>query len=144
MTRYKCIKRLGVKYEVHRLQVETAIGRKLSFNEVVHHKNGNKLDNRPENLEIMTRAEHSRLHSLGKKMSNAVREKLRTSMKNYWTNGKSPSDKPIIQLTKDGRFIREFRSIRHAARELGFTNPNICKCCKGRLKTYRGFIFRYK
>lgn len=29
---------------------------------VVHHKNENKKDNRPENLEIITRGEHTRMH----------------------------------------------------------------------------------
>jgi len=32
---------------------------------VVHHKNHNKVDNNPENLEIMTRAEHAKEHKLG-------------------------------------------------------------------------------
>lgn len=36
--------------------------RSLAKDEVVHHKNGNKTDNRPENLEVMTRAQHMRLH----------------------------------------------------------------------------------
>lgn len=31
---------------------------------VVHHKDGNKLNNEPENLELMTRAEHARHHKL--------------------------------------------------------------------------------
>ena len=30
---------------------------------IVHHKNHNRLDNRPENLEVMLKAEHSLLHS---------------------------------------------------------------------------------
>lgn len=46
----------------HRLVMEQKIGRVLEKNEVVHHKNHNTLDNRIENLELMTVSEHCRLH----------------------------------------------------------------------------------
>lgn len=46
----------------HRVVAEREIGRALLPNEVVHHINGYKTDNRPENLEVMTRAEHASLH----------------------------------------------------------------------------------
>ena len=39
------------KFE-HRLVMESTIGRKLSREESVHHKNGDRLDNRPSNLEL--------------------------------------------------------------------------------------------
>ena len=48
----------------HRLIMERYLGRDLTFNEVVHHINRNKLDNRVENLQLMTRSEHTRLHQL--------------------------------------------------------------------------------
>lgn len=47
----------------HRIVAEMAIGRDLYPDEVVHHINRNKLDNRPENLMVMTRSEHRKLHS---------------------------------------------------------------------------------
>jgi hypothetical protein len=48
----------------HIVVAERKIGRPLTDEEVVHHRNGNKTDNRPENLSVMTRAEHARFHAL--------------------------------------------------------------------------------
>ena len=41
---------------------EAAIGRKLTRDEVVHHINGDNTDNRLENLQVMTKTDHKRLH----------------------------------------------------------------------------------
>ena len=49
------------KYE-HILIIEKKLGRKLKANELVHHINGVKHDNRVENLRVMTIAEHTILH----------------------------------------------------------------------------------
>lgn len=46
----------------HRRIMEEYLGRELTSNEVVHHINGDKLDNRIENLQVMTRAEHIEVH----------------------------------------------------------------------------------
>ena len=49
----------------HILIAEKKIGRPLTSNEVVHHINGIKDDNRPENLLVLTKSEHSALHKNG-------------------------------------------------------------------------------
>lgn len=52
-----------IKYVMeHRLIMERHIGRKLSDDEVVHHKNHNRSDNRISNLQVMTHAAHSSHH----------------------------------------------------------------------------------
>lgn len=51
----------------HRIVMETKLGRKLEQGEVVHHVNGKIRDNRPENLAVMSRGEHVRLHLEGTK-----------------------------------------------------------------------------
>lgn len=53
------------------------MGRKLESNEVVHHINGNTKDNRIENLEVMTRSEHAKLHLTGNRISDRHKERLR-------------------------------------------------------------------
>jgi HNH endonuclease len=45
--------------------MEQHLGRELNPLEKVHHKDGNKLNNTIENLEVMTQADHMRHHLLG-------------------------------------------------------------------------------
>lgn len=56
----------------HKWIAQSKMGRKLRRGESIHHKNGNPLDNRPENLEILSIEEHRALHAI--KGGKVVRE----------------------------------------------------------------------
>ncbi len=65
----------GKGIKEHRL-IYRELNGKLKDNELVHHKNGNHFDHRPENLVKMSTQEHSRYHAL-----NATPEKKRRAIK---------------------------------------------------------------
>ncbi|MBT4817729.1 MAG: HNH endonuclease [Lentisphaerae bacterium] len=47
----------------HRFVAERMVGRTLHPWEVVHHRNRDRQDNRPENLQVLSRRDHAALHA---------------------------------------------------------------------------------
>jgi hypothetical protein len=52
---------------VHRHVAERKVGGKIWKGHVVHHRDGNKRNNRRSNLSIMKRSSHSKLHAKKRK-----------------------------------------------------------------------------
>lgn len=60
-SRGKSYRKVGNRHE-HRALAEEKLGRRLKSEEIVHHRDGDRFNNHPDNLEIMTQAEHIREH----------------------------------------------------------------------------------
>jgi hypothetical protein len=88
----------------------------------INHINGNKRDNRAENLEWCTASENQ-YHSVGVGLRQT---------------------KKVCQYDEAGELVKEWDSIVNAATAIGCTNMAIIRCCQGKHKTCRGYIWRYK
>lgn len=136
MVKYKAIKVNGIKRDEHRYIMEQHIGRKLSRNEVVHHKNGDKRDNRIENLEIMSLSEHTKKHKTGKAHSEKTKQKLSMAMlgrPNVWCRKLTDEDVAFIKENYIAR-DRNFGG-RALARKFNVSHITIDYIISG--KTYR-------
>lgn len=62
---YRCFKIDGKEIREHRMVMEEKLGRKLLSTELVHHIDGDKLNNHPDNLELRDWSEHTIEHHTG-------------------------------------------------------------------------------
>ena len=127
----------GKSRAVHILLAEQLLGRPLKKNEVVHHINGDKRDNRPENLVVMDRAEHAALHHTGRKASP---EKLRKL--------EAKKGKPSANRKLSGEQVREIAAklcrgatVTELAKEYGLARAGIEHVKNG--LTYRDCLDDY-
>lgn len=142
-SKYRSIKLNGHKKDAHRHIMEELLGRKLGPNEIVHHKDGNKLNNDPSNLEVMSRSEHARLHQTGASPSDETRDKLRAAIIQGMKDHKFKfKNRPVCSYDPaTGTLVKSYISI-NAARRDGFSDQCILYCLKGIRKEHKGLVWK--
>lgn len=106
---------------VHRLVAEAFIPNPNELRDV-NHKNGDKSDNRLENLEWASHSDN---------MTHSFREL-----------GKNV--RHIVQLDLDNNFIERWNSIAEASEATGICRTNIGECCRGNRKHAKGYKWKYE
>lgn len=139
-------KNLRTKQFVHRL-VANAFIPNLSNLPQVNHINGNKQDNRVENLEWVTPKENM-VKAVETGLFENVRKKQRknavkNNLSKYHILANEATKKKVIQCDKNNKTINTFNSISDAGRETGIAITSISYVCNNKRKTAGGSIWHF-
>lgn len=101
-------------------------------------------------LVFLTRAEHTKLHRVGRGLSEEHRQKLRqVNLGRHHSEDtkrklrEAQKKVPVEQYSKDGTFVARYPSTQEAERRTGARHDNIVVCCKGRRRSAGGYAWKY-
>ena len=125
------------KYSIHRIIAQTFIPNPNNL-PIINHKDGNKLNNKVENLEWC-----SYKHNINEAQRLGLYDNRNKKMSLYPLRSKN-----INQYDMQGNYIKTFRDSVIAEKELKkqkikVNARNIRACCNGKRKTSGGYIWRY-
>jgi hypothetical protein len=111
------------KYFIHRL-LALAFIPNPEGKPYINHKNGNKRDNRVDNIEWCTQQENT-YHSV------------------YTLNNTTNFGKKPVNVFKDGALVFEAKTVRQAAAFVNGTHTRVIGVCRGLRNHHKGYIFKY-
>jgi hypothetical protein len=112
----------GKWYSVHRIVLASFKG--FSKNKFeVNHIDGNKQNNKLDNLEWCTRSENAK---------HAIKLNL-----------KHQGAKEVICYDKDMNYLCKYKSCADVERKLGIEHSLVSRCCRGIIKHVHNYIFKY-
>ena len=124
-------------FTLHKIVAQTFIDN-YDNKPCIDHINGDRTDNRVENLRWVTHKENNN-NPITKKRHSTNHPKVFLGI--FGKN--NPSSIPVLQFTIDGKLVRKWDCIRDIQRELGIDNTNISRCCRGKQKTAGNFRWCY-
>ena len=126
------------QFSVHRL-VAMAFIENPDNKPFVNHKDENKCNNVVDNLEWVTHVENCRYGTAIKRRTEHL-DYAHRRINN--SNQILACSKPIAQYTKDGKFVRNWKSATECHKATGIALSGIRRVVLGERKTAGGYVFR--
>lgn len=112
------------KYRIHRLVAQAFMPNTDNL-PCINHKDENKQNNNIDNLEWCTAKYNINFGTRTERRIKTI-------------------SKPVLQYTLDGEFVKKYSSTIEVERNnSNFNHTSISRCCRGKQKTYKGFIWKY-